>query len=202
MRRVTTGVICSLLVVLAGLGLSAAARVGERAPTFSNVATDGKTYTLDGLKGKWVVLEWYNPGCPFTQKHYGSGNIPRLQQEWTGKGVVWLTVSTSAPAEKATAYAKAAHAAATAILLDLQATTAMAYGAKTSPHMFVINPDGVLVYNGAIDDIPTPDPADLAKAKNYVSAALTEGMADQPITTPTSRPYGCTVKYPASGSAQ
>jgi peroxiredoxin len=202
MRRVMTGMLCSVMILLAGLAVSAAARVGERAPAFSNVGTDGKTYSLDALKGKWVVLEWYNPGCPYTQKHYGSGNIPRLQKEWTGKGVVWLTVSTSAPAEKATAYAKAANAAATAILLDLQATTAMAYAAKTSPHMFVIDPNGVLVYNGAIDDIPSPDPADLAKAKNYVSAALTEGMAGRPITTPTSRPYGCTVKYPSAGSAE
>jgi peroxiredoxin len=181
-------------MVLSALSLSAA-RVGEPAPTFTNVAADGKTYILDALKGKWVVLEWYNPGCPFTQKHYGSGNMPRLRKEWTAKGV-WLTVSTSAPAEKADAYAKASHAAATAILMDLQATTAMAYAAKTSPHMFVIDPNGTLVYNGAIDDKPTPDPSDIAGAKSFVSAALTEGMAGRAIMTPASRPYGCVVKYP------
>jgi DsbC/DsbD-like thiol-disulfide interchange protein len=145
---------------------------------------------------------YVNPGCPFTQKHYGSGNMPRLQREWTAKGVVWLTVSTSAPAEKADAYAKVANGAATAILMDLKATTAMAYTAKTSPHMFVIDPKGALVYNGAIDDKPTPDPADVVGAKNFVAAALTEGVAGRPITTPTSRPYGCVVKYPSAGSAQ
>jgi peroxiredoxin len=201
-RRLVASIGLLLAVVVLSSLVVSAARVGDQAPAFSNVGTDGKTYSLEALKGKWVVLEWYNPGCPFTQKHYGSGNMPRLQREWTAKGVVWLTVSTSAPAEKADAYAKVANGAATAILMDLKATTAMAYTAKTSPHMFVIDPKGALVYNGAIDDKPTPDPADVVGAKNFVAAALTEGMAGRPITTPTSRPYGCVVKYPSSGSAQ
>lgn len=174
-----------------------AARVGQPAPAFSNVGTDGKTYSLDSLKGKWVVLEWYNPGCPYTQKHYDSGNMPHLQREWTAKGVVWLTVSTSAPADKASAFAKAKNASPTAILMDLGATTAMAYQAKTSPHMFVINPNGVLVYNGAIDDKPTPDPADVPTAKNLVAAALTEGLAGRFPYRRAGR-YGCVVKYPES----
>ena len=194
MTRFMSSVFLASAVVLAPYSMSAA-QIGERAPAFSNVGADGKTYSLDTLKGKWVVLEWYNPGCPYTQKHYGSGNMPRLQREWTGKGVVWLAVSTTAPAEKAVAYAKANGAMPTAILMDLQATTAKAYQAKTSPHMFVINPDGVLVYNGAIDDKPTPDPEDIPGAKNLVSTALTEGMAGKAISTPTTRPYGCVVKY-------
>jgi peroxiredoxin len=193
-NRLMCSVVLASAVVLAPYSMSAA-QIGERAPAFSNVGADGKTYSLDTLKGKWVVLEWYNPGCPYTQKHYGSGNMPRLQREWTGKGVVWLAVSTTAPAEKALAYAKANGAMPTAILMDLQATTAKAYQAKTSPHMFVINPDGVLVYNGAIDDKPTPDPEDVPGAKNFVSTALTQGMAGKAISTPTTRPYGCVVKY-------
>lgn len=194
MKKLASVVVIAATVALGSLALSAA-RVGDPAPSFSNVGTDGKTYSLSALKGKWVVLEWYNPGCPYTQKHYNSGNIPKLQKEWTSKGVVWLTVSTTAPADKAVAFAKSKGAAATAIVMDLQAVTAKAYQAKTSPHMFVINPNGALVYNGAIDDRPTPDVEDVQGAKNFVSAALTEGQAGKAISTSSTRPYGCVVKY-------
>ncbi len=194
MNKLASVVLIAAVAVLAPLALSAA-KVGEPAPSFSNAGTDGTTYSLSGLKGKWVVLEWYNPGCPYTQKHYDSGNMPRLQKEWTSKGVVWLTVSTTAPAEQATAFAKSKAWAASAILMDLQAVMAKAYQAKTSPHMFVINPNGVLVYNGAIDDRPTPDVEDVQGATNFVSAALIAGMAGKPIPTATTRPYGCVVKY-------
>lgn len=163
------------VAVAATIGLAAAARVGEPAPDFSNVDTNGKTQSLSALKGKWVVLEWHNPGCEFTQKHYNSGNMPRLQKEWTAKGGTQ-----------------------TAVLLDADAATARTYEAKTSPQMFVIDPKGVVVYNGAIDDKPTPDVEDVAGAKNYVGAALTEAMAGRPVTTPTSRPYGCAVSYPGA----
>src|SRR5207249_348533 len=127
-----------------------AAKVGEPAPKFSNVDTTGKTIALDNLKGRWVVLEWHNPRCEFTQKHYDSGNMPKLQKEWTAKGVVWLTVvSPGVPTDHVDAYLKSKGGVPTAVLLDTAAATAMAYSAKTSPQMFVIDPKGTLVYNGA-----------------------------------------------------
>ena len=185
-------------VLIAAASLTAA-RVGEPAPKFSNVATTGKTYALTDLKGRWVVLEWHNPSCEFTQKHYNSGNMPKLQKEWTAKGVIWLTVvSPGIATDHVDAYLKSRGGAPTAVLLDTNATMAMAYSAKTSPQMFVIDPKGTLVYNGAIDDKPTADLADVPGAKNFVSAALTEAMAGRRVTIPTSRPYGCSVKYPGS----
>jgi peroxiredoxin len=191
--------IAGAFALAATVGLSASARVGEPAPNFSNVDTNGRTHTLGELKGKWVVLEWHNPGCEFTQKHYNSGNMPRLQKEWTAKGVVWLTVaSPSVRADRAMSLVNAKGGAQTAVLLDADAATAKAYEAKTSPQMFVIDPKGVVVYNGAIDDKPTPNVEDVAGAKNYVAAALTEAMAGRPVTTPTSRPYGCAVSYPGA----
>lgn len=191
--------IASTLALAVTVALSAAARVGEPAPNFSNVDTNGKTHTLGELKGKWVVLEWHNPGCEFTQKHYNSGNLPRLQKEWTGKGVAWLTVvSPGVPADRAMSLVQAKGGAQTAVLLDAGAVTAIAYEAKTSPQMFVIDPKGVVVYNGAIDDKPTANVEDVAGAKNYVAAALTEAMAGRRVTTPTSRPYGCAVSYPGA----
>ena len=183
-----------------------AAKVGEKAPDFSVADSKGKTHKLSDFKGKWVVLEWHNQGCPYVKKHYGSGNMQKLQKEWTAKGVVWLTVISSAQGQQgyvtgdqANAYVTEQKAAPTAVLLDPAGTVGMAYAAKTTPHMFVVSPDGMLVYNGAIDDKPTTDQADIATASNFVSAALTEGMAGKAITTATSRPYGCGVKY-ASGS--
>lgn len=179
-----------------------AARVGEPAPDFAVKDTKGKEHTLGSFKGKFVVLEWHNQGCPYVKKHYESANMQALQKEWTGKGVVWLTVISSAPglqgyvtAPDADAYVKAKGAAPTAVLLDPSGTMGRAYDAKTSPHMFVIDPNGRLVYNGAIDDKPTADQADLAGAKSFVAAALTEAMAGKAVTTATTRPYGCSVKY-------
>jgi peroxiredoxin len=181
------------------INLNAAARVGEPAPPFSNIDTSGRPHTLADLKGRWVVLEWHNPRCEFTQKHYDSGNMPKLQKEWTAKGVVWLTiVSPGVPPENVDAYLRARGGMPTAVLLDPAAATAMAYSAKTSPQMFVIDPNGILIYNGAIDDRPTADVADVPGATNYVSAALSEAMAGRPVSIPTSRPYGCAVKYPGS----
>jgi len=179
-----------------------AARVGEAAPAFSATDTKGKTHSLSDFKGRWVVLEWHNSGCPYVRKHYDGRNMQRLQKEWTGKGVVWLTVISSAEgqqghvtAAEADAHVARMGAAPTAVLLDPQGTVGHAYEAKTTPHMFVINPQGLLIYNGAIDDKPTTDQADLATAANHVSAALTEAMAGRAVTTPTTRPYGCGVKY-------
>ena len=183
-----------------------AAKVGDKAPDFSVTDSNGKNHKLSDFKGKWVVLEWHNQGCPYVGKHYGSGNMQKLQKEWTAKGVVWLTVESSGPGQQghvtgaqSNAYTAEKKASPTAVLLDHSGTMGQAYGAKTTPHMFVISPEGTLVYNGAIDDKPTTDQADVATAVNYVSAALTAGMAGKPITTATSKPYGCGVKY-ASGS--
>ena len=183
-----------------------AAKVGDPAPAFTGTDTRGTPHSLADFTGKWVVLEWHNQGCPYVKKHYESGNMQKLQQEWTAKGVVWLTVISSAPgkqgyvtAAEADAYVATKKAVPTAVLLDPQGTIGMAYEAKTTPHMYVIDPNGRLVYAGAIDDKPTTDTADVAVAKNYVSAALTEGMAGKPVTTPVTKAYGCSVKY-AAGS--
>lgn len=187
-----------LLFVIA----ATAARVGEAAPDFTATDSNGKTHHLADYKGKYVVLEWHNQGCPYTRKHYESGNMQHLQKEWTGKGIVWFTVISSAPgtqgyvtAPQENDYLKKMNAAPTAVLLDPDGNLGHLYAAKTTPHMYIINPQGVLVYNGAIDDHPTPDQADIAASKNYVSTALQEALSGKPISDAATRPYGCSVKY-------
>jgi peroxiredoxin len=181
--------------------LTAQAAVGQPAPAFSAVDTQGKTQALDQYKGKRVVLEWTNHDCPFVTKHYG-GNMQKLQKDYTGKGVVWLTIISSAPGKQghvspaqADQLTKERGAAPSAVLLDPEGKVGRAYGAKTTPHMYVIDPSGKLVYAGAIDDTPSTDPADLATARNYVTAALDAALAGKPVATTTSTPYGCSVKY-------
>ena len=198
MKRGFAAVVTLVVMALSTL----AARVGEPAPNFTATDSNGKTHSLSSYRGKFVVLEWHNQGCPYTQKHYDSGNMERLQKEWTQKGVVWFTVISSAPgaqgyvtAEQENVYMRRMNAAPTAALLDPTGDLGHLYGAKTTPHMFIINPDGVLIYDGAIDDKPTPDQADIPTSTNYVSLALSEAMAGKPVSTPTSRPYGCSVKY-------
>jgi hypothetical protein len=190
------------LAVLALSTVALAVKIGEPAPNFTATDSSGKPHTLAAYRGKFVVLEWHNQGCPYTQKHYNSGNMERLQKEWTQRGVIWLTVISSAPgtqgyvtAEQENDYLRRMKAAPTAALLDPSGTLGHLYAAKTTPHMFIINPDGVLIYDGAIDDKPTSDPEDIASSRNYVSLALNEAMAGKPVSTPTSRPYGCSVKY-------
>jgi peroxiredoxin len=180
-----------------------AARVGERAPDFTATDSNGQVHKLSQYAGKFVVLEWHNRGCPYTQKHYESGNMQRLQREWTQRGVVWFTVISSArrkqgyvTADEENAYLKQINAAPTAVLLDPTGAVGHLYDAKTTPQMFVISPEGVLLYDGAIDDRPTTDPGDIQGAKNYLSLALEEAMAGKRVSIPTSRPYGCSVKYP------
>ena len=180
----------------------AEAVVGEAAPAFSLSDATGKSRSLSEFSGQFVVLEWVNPDCPFVRKHYGSGNMQQLQQTYTQKGVAWLTVNSSAPGkqghltpETARQFIEERGAHATALLLDPDGAVGRLYGAKTTPHLFVINPDGVLIYAGAIDDIPSPDPGDIPEAINYVATALNEAMAGEPVTVPASRPYGCSVKY-------
>jgi len=179
-----------------------AARVGESAPDFTATGSDGRSYSLSQFKGKFVVLEWHNQGCPYTNKHYESGNMQNLQKEWTAKGVAWFTVISSAPsmqgyvtASDENSYLARMKAAPTAALLDPSGQLGHLYGARTTPHMFVINPQGVLIYEGAIDDRPTTDLSDINGATNYVSLALREAMAGKAVATPATRPYGCSVKY-------
>ncbi len=180
----------------------AAPKVGKAAPEIKGTDTLGKTHDLAQYRGKYVVLEWLNHGCPYVQKHYDSQNMQKLQAEWTKKGVVWLSVVSSAKGKQgneessdanATAKAKGSHA--TAILLDAGGAIGKAYEAQTTPHMFVIDPKGTLVYAGAIDDKPSTDAVDVAGAKNYVSAALTASMAGKPIEVKTTKSYGCGVHY-------
>jgi peroxiredoxin len=199
----TTILAAALAIAVAAAPMTThASKTGAPAPAFKGTDSKGKVHSLSDFKGKWVVLEWHNEGCPYVKKHYGGNNMQRLQQEWTSKGVVWLTILSSAAdqqgymeAAQANAYFAQKNAAPSAILLDPSGEIGRLYDAKTTPHMFVVNPDGVLVYNGAIDDKPTSDQADLAAASNYVSAALAEGMAGKAVSTANSRPYGCGIKY-------
>ena len=190
----------SLPLFLAVMAL--AAKVGDPAPDFTATDSNGKTQHLADYKGKYVVLEWHNQGCPYTRKHYASGNMQHLQKEWTEKGVVWFTVISSAPgtqgyvtAPEENDYVKKMNAAPTAVLLDPDGSLGHLYAAKTTPHMYIIDPKGTLVYNGAIDDHPTSDQSDIPNSKNYVSVALQEAMSGKKVTDPSTRPYGCSVKY-------
>lgn len=177
-------------------------KVGEPAPDFTAKDSNGKVQKLSDYRGKYVVLEWHNRQCPFVHKHYASGNMQKLQKEWTAKGVVWFTVISSAPGkqgymtpEQENAYIKQVNASPTAVLLDPGGEVGHLYSAKTSPHMFVINQQGILIYDGAIDDKPTTDLDDVGTAKNYVNLALEEAMAGKQVENPVTRPYGCSVKY-------
>jgi AhpC/TSA family len=201
MRRRLQICFTSLLVLLVSIPCWAA-RVGEPAPDFSAKDTFGTTHTLSEYRGKYVVLEWHNRYCPYTHKHYASGNMQQLQREWTAKGVIWFTVISSAPglqgyvtAADENAYVKRVNAAPTAVLLDPTGQLGHLYDARTTPDMYVINPEGILIYEGAIDDKPTTDIQDIATAKNYLSLALEEAMAGKRVSIPVTRPYGCSVKY-------
>jgi peroxiredoxin len=185
--------------------LMSAPRIGELAPDFTATASNGKTYRLSELRGKFVVLEWHNNGCPYTRKHYESGNMQRLQKEWTARGVEWFTVISSAPgtqgymtSDQENAYITKMGAAPTAALLDPNGDLGHLYDAKTTPHMIIINPQGLVIYDGAIDDHATSDASDIPGSKNYVSMALSDAMSGKPVSVSTSKPYGCTVKYAGS----
>ena len=202
---VSSVAIAAALALSAGAAL-AAANVGQPAPDFKVMDTAGKTVSLADFKGKHVVLEWVNPGCPFVVKHYGSSNMQGTQAEATGKGVVWLAVSSTAPDQgeykkpaDLAAWMKSQNAAATATLMDDDGTVGKAYGARTTPHMYIVNPSGTLVYAGAIDSIRSANPADIPKATNYVKQALAETLAGKPVTTASTQPYGCAVKYSKGG---
>jgi peroxiredoxin len=192
--------LAAALLPLAG---KAQVRVGDPAPEFTAIDSRGQTDSLSQFRGKYVVLEWHNQGCPYTKKHYVSGNMQALQKEWTAKGVVWFTVLSSARGQQGyvsafeeNEYISKMHAMPTAALLDSDAKIARLYSAKTTPQMIVIDPAGKVIYDGAIDDRPTDDPADVKGANNYVTDALTAALAGKPVNPAYTRPYGCSVKYP------
>jgi peroxiredoxin len=200
MKRYATALILGLATLFSVSAFGAS--VGQPAPDFTATDSNGKVHKLSDYKGKFVALEWTNHECPYTRKHYESGNMQKLQKEWTAKGVVWLTVISSAPGTQGymtpaeeNEYLKKMNAAPTAVLLDPKGDLGHLYAAKTTPHMFIIDPSGNLIYNGAIDDHPTPDQADLASSTNYVSEALGAAMGGKPIANAATRPYGCSVKY-------
>ncbi len=203
MRRRTWTVLAAVSVLAVWSLAWAAPRLGEAAPDFTGTDSNGKTHRLSEYRGKFVVLEWHNNGCPYTKKHYESGNMQRLQKEWTAKGVVWLTVISSAPgkqgyvtAAEENQYLQKMSASPTAVLLDPTGEIGHLYDAKTTPQLVVIKPDGIVVYDGAIDDRPTANPADIPGSRNYLSQALSEAMAGKPVSVASTRPYGCSVKYP------
>jgi peroxiredoxin len=194
------------LITLAALclatSLQAAPSVGQPAPDFTLKDPAGKAVKLSDFRGKYVVLEWTNPGCPYVRKHYNSGNMPATQQEAVSKGVVWLSINSTAsdsdeymPPAQLVAWQKERKAVPTAVLLDEEGTVGKTYGARTTPHMFIVDPQGRLVYAGGIDSIPSSNPADIQKAVNYVRQGLGEALAGKPISMAVTRPYGCSVKY-------
>ncbi|WP_237067391.1 thioredoxin family protein [Microbulbifer guangxiensis] len=194
--------IFSLLLAVPALAMAAAVP-GEQAPAFSEVDAAGKTHTLENYAGKWLVIEWFNKDCPYVKKHYGSGNMQALQEKYTGEGIQWLTVISSAKGKQghldpaqALEVAKSHNLKASApFLLDTDGNMGRAFGAKTTPHMFIINPEGQVVYAGAIDDNDSANPAVIPKSNNYVAAALDASMTGEAIQVASSRAYGCSVKY-------
>ena len=201
--------VLTVVLTLAGTALlagaastaQAAASVGQPAPAFTASDTTGKSRSLAEFKGKTVVLEWVNPGCPFVRKHYRA-NMQALQKEFTAKGVVWLAVNSTEKAasdylapDALAGWMKEKSAAPTATLMDEEGTIGQAYGARTTPHMYIVDAKGVLVYAGGIDSIPSARPDDIKTATNYVRQGLSEVLAGQPVSAPSTRPYGCSVKY-------
>jgi peroxiredoxin len=194
-----------LAVATAVLGAAlahASASVGQSAPDFKVKDTAGKEQSLSAYKGKFVVLEWVNPGCPFVQKHYDTSNMQSTQKSAESKGVVWLTVSSTAPdagdykkPSELAAWIKDKGGAPTATLMDDDGKVGKAYGARTTPHMYVINPQGKLVYAGAIDSKATARKDDVKTATNYVAVALDEALAGKAVSKASSEPYGCSIKY-------
>jgi peroxiredoxin len=191
---------------LAACPVALAANIGQPAPAFTAVDATGKTVSLADFKGRHVVLEWVNPGCPFVVKHYSSANMQDTQMQATSKGVVWLAINSTAkeaedykaPAAMAQ-WMQAQKAAASATLMDSDGKVGRAYGARTTPHLYIVDPAGTLVYAGGIDDKASASAADIPGARNHVKAALAEALAGKAISQASTRPYGCSVKY-ASGA--
>jgi peroxiredoxin len=192
----------SVLMLAAAPAFAATAVVGQPAPAFSVTDASGKAVSLADFKGKTVVLEWVNPSCPYVRKHYDSANMQGTQKGAADKGVVWLSVNSTAqghydyrkPADMA-AWMQSQKAAAAHTLMDSDGKMGKAYGARTTPHLYIVDAKGTLAYAGGIDDTPSSNPADVKTAKNYVNAALGELQAGRPVAQAVTRPYGCSVKY-------
>jgi peroxiredoxin len=189
-------------LLAAGNAALAVAVPGQPAPAFKGTDVNGKPVSLADFKGKYVVLEWNNPSCPFVMKHYDSGNMQALQKRYGADNVAWVAVNSTSDMhseymtpEKLAAWFRQQNAAPSAVLVDSKGEIARAYGAKVTPHMFVIDPKGTVVYAGAIDDKRSSNPADVKSATNYVSAALADARNGKPVTTAASNAYGCSIKY-------
>jgi hypothetical protein len=197
--------LCAMTIVNLSAGMqlaTAQALIGAAAPAFTLTDSNGRTLSLADFKGKTVVLEWTSHECPYVGKHYRGNNMQALQKKWTGQGVVWLSVISSAPGQPGYVSPQQANkltadrdAAPTAVLFDPTGKVGHAYGARTTPHMYVINGEGVLVYKGGIDDQPTARLQDLKGARNFVDQALSENSQGKPVSVTTSRAYGCSIKY-------
>ena len=195
-------IVAAMIAALMSTGAFAAATVGEAAPNFSLTDINGKTVKLSDFKGKNVVMEWHNPGCPFVQKHYNTSNMQTLQNKYDAKETVWLTVNSTETAhqdymssDKLKGYIAEKKAAPDAYMLDADGKVGKSYGAKTTPHMYVINPAGMVVYAGAIDDKAGTKAEEIKTAKNYVVTALDDLKAGRPVANASTQPYGCSVKY-------
>jgi peroxiredoxin len=193
--------IAAVLAVTAAAPLRAELAPGQPAPDFTLADQNGVSRKLSDAKGKYVVLEWYNKGCPFVRRHYDAKNMQGLQKKYTKEGVVWYTIGSSAPGKQGSLTPKNAaktwskEGMSSTLLLDSKSDVARLYGAKTTPHMFIVDPKGNVIYMGAIDDNPSTDIKELKGAHNYVSAALDAAMAGQPVPNPVTQSYGCSVKY-------
>jgi peroxiredoxin len=200
--KTTALILAAAAAVSAPLFASETAPAVKKAPDFTLTSAAGKTHSLSEFKGKYVVLEWWNYQCPLVKKHYDSGNMQKLQKEMKEKGVVWLSINSSAPGkqghvagEYATQVMKTKEAAPAAVLLDHDGKVGRAFEAKVTPHMFLISPNQEIIYNGAIDSIPSSNKADIEKAENYLVRAYNEASAGKPVSKSVTQPYGCSVKY-------
>lgn len=192
----------AIMTLLISGGVQAAVQVGQPAPDFTLPDTQGKVHTLGDYRGKTVVLEWTNHDCPYVRKHYGADNMQAQQRDAAARGVVWLSVISSAPGKQghvspaqANRLTADRNAAPAAVLLDESGDVGRRYGARTTPHMYVIDDAGTLVYMGGIDSVPSANPADIERATPYVRVALDEVLSGAPVSEPVTRPYGCSVKY-------
>ena len=190
------------LAAFVAVSAQAAPAVGEGAPDFTLKDAAGNTVRLSDYRGKHVVLEWTNPGCPYVRKHYDSGNMPATQKEAVDKGVAWLSINSTEKSSweymeptKLVAWQKERKSQPTAVLVDEEGVAGKAYGARTTPHMYIVDPQGRLIYAGGIDSIPSSNPDDIKKAVNYVRQGLDEALAGKPLTAASTRPYGCSIKY-------
>ncbi len=202
--RLTLAIIISVFIISWASQNSQAAKLvtGSEAPDFEYTDLEGNTGKLSDLRGKYVIVEWFNHGCPFVAKHYNSKKMQSLQSEYTGKDVVWIAVNSTSDGhgdyrnpEESKSDAQKHGTSATKIVIDGQGEIGQLYGAKTTPHIFIINPEGTLIYQGAADDIKSTDTEDIPKATNYIDLAMTEALTEKELTNPETKPYGCSVKY-------